>query len=98
MQTKATRCLHWNVSSHCFYLDFVHIVDSLIELHRLLWLQQTEVSVPGVESVDETVQGPLLVRPCSAQLASFGRNCATTHLLLLGYQVLHGNLVALHDE
>ncbi len=56
MQTKATLCLHWGVSSHCFYLDFVHIVDSLIELHRLLWLQQTELSVQDVESVDETVQ------------------------------------------
>ncbi len=56
MQTKAKLCLHWDVSSRCFYLDFVHIVDSLIELHRLLWLQQTEVSVPDVESVDETVQ------------------------------------------
>ncbi len=91
-------CLHWGLSAHCLYLDFVHIVDSLIELHRLLWLQQTEVSVRDVESVDETVQSSFLVRPCNAQLASVGRNRATTHLVLLGYQVLHGNLVALHEK
>lgn len=77
------------------YLDFVHIVDSLVELHRLLGLHQRTTLNVVDSNVDE--QEAASARCISGRARLLGER-SRAHLVLLGYQVLHGNLVALQVQ